>query len=493
LGSRSGSNACRFSFDGSNRGLVDRLFAAGIVTLNLKRCLALVSIVAVVAWLGYGVMQTQREQDQMRELNRAQRQRNADQADLSALPEPPGDMVVALSPNEDFWFVGKYEDGGGVEIPFRPGELPEKSADLTPRHDNPGFVGPDQCKACHPKQYEPFLDTAHYKTSRPVNENTIDGSFEPGSNVFQTSDPNMSFEMIRRGDQFLQRVHFFDWSFEVPMEIIMGSSKMAQTYLYWHKDGLYQHNVTHITDGNQWINSPGYIDGDAAYARPIPQRCLDCHMTYFDHRGSVNRYTPGSLILGVTCERCHGPAKDHVEYHRGHEDARKAFGIVNPANLERQIQMEICGQCHGGSRTLKGDALQFRPGDRLADHFDPPDDELDVKNSVHTSNQLNRLSQSACFQQSQMTCIDCHDPHHNERGNRKLFSSRCVSCHKNESDCGYFPREGVDFAENCIDCHMPRRPTENLRLSSIEGDVFPPLRDHYIRVDEVATEQFMNQ
>jgi hypothetical protein len=298
--------------------------------------------------------------------------------------------------------------------------------------------------------------------------------------------------MIHRGDEFLQRVHFFDWSFEVPMEIIMGSSKMAQTYLYWHNDGLYQHNVTHITDGNQWINSPGYIDGDAAYARPIPQRCLECHMTYFDFRGKKNRYTPGSLILGVTCERCHGPAKEHVDFHRENGGVREAVGITNPAHLERQVQMEICGQCHGGSRALKGDALSFRPGDRLEEHYDPPDDELDAKNSVHTSNQLNRLSQSLCFEQSQMTCVDCHDPHHNERGNRKLFSSRCMTCHESESDCGFFPQEGVDFAENCVDCHMPRRPTQDLRLESIEGDVFPPLRDHYIRVDETASKRFMS-
>jgi hypothetical protein len=460
--------------------------------LNYKRWLALISIVTFVAWFGYDAMQTKRNDDLIRDLKKAQQQRRGNETEVSALAEPPSDMVVNLIPNANFWFVGKYEDGGGIEIPFRPGGSPEKSADVTPRHDNPGFVGPEQCQECHREKYQSFLATAHYKTSRPVNETTIDGSFEPGSNAFQTSDPNMSFEMIRKGDEFRQCVHFFDWSFEVPMEIIMGSSKMAQTYLYWHKDGLYQHNVTHITDGNQWINSPGYIDGDAAYARPIPQRCLDCHMTYFDFRGKTNRYTPGSLILGVTCERCHGPAKEHVDYHREHEEAREAVGITHPGDLERQIQMEVCGQCHGGSGTLKGEALRFRPGDRLDDHYHPPDDELDVKNSVHTSNQLNRLSQSVCFQQSQMTCIDCHDPHHNERGNRKLFSKRCMTCHESESDCGFFPHDGVDFAENCVDCHMPRRPTEKLRLRSVEGDVFPPLRDHHIRVDEMATRRFMS-
>jgi len=464
--------------------------------LNYKRGLAFIVIVAVVGWFGYSMTQSERDDELFRDLVKSQQQRKSSEAESSALLEttkvtaPPNDMVVNLIPG-NVWFVGKFENGGGVEIPFRPGESPQKTDDVTPHHENPGFVGPEQCQECHREKYQSFLSTGHYKTCRPVNESTIDGIFEPGGNRFQTSDPNVSFEMIRRGDEFLQRAHFFDWSFEVPMEIIMGSSKMAQTYLYWHKDGLYQHNVTHITDGDQWINSPGYIDGDAAYARPIPQRCLDCHMTYFDFRGNTNRYTPGSMIMGVTCERCHGPAKDHVDFHRENQDAREAVGITNPADLERQLQMDICGQCHGGSRELKGDALSFRPGDPLEDHYYPPDEEADAKNSVHTSNQLNRLSQSECFLQSQMTCIDCHDPHHNERGNEVLFSSRCMKCHESESDCGYFPHEGVNFAENCIDCHMPRRATEDLRLKSVQGDVFPPLRDHYIRVDETATERFL--
>ncbi|MCD0459061.1 cytochrome c family protein [Roseiconus lacunae] len=461
--------------------------------MNSKRWAALSLVVIAVGWFAYDAIERKRDDEHVRELMSAQRQRRSvEQAKPSTPTKPPSDMVVSLIPG-NVWFVGKYEDGGGIEIPFPPGESPVKSSDETPKHDNPGFVGPDQCRECHQDKYESFLQTAHFKTSRPVNENTIDGKFEPGTNTFQTSDPNMSFEMIREDDEFLQRVKFFDWSFEVPMEIIMGSSKMAQTYLYWHKDRLYQHNVTHITDGDQWINSPGYIDGDAAYARPIPQRCLECHLTYFDYRGNNNQYTPGSLILGVTCERCHGPGQEHVNHHREHKGDREANAIINPAALDRQVQMDICGQCHGGTREMKGDALSFRPGDRLADHYDPPDDEADVKNSVHTSNQLNRLAQSKCFQQSMMTCIDCHDPHHNERGDRALFSSRCMNCHENESDCGHFPQEGITFAENCIDCHMPQRPTEKLRLKSVDGDVFPPLRDHFIRADQLATERFMQE
>lgn len=466
--------------------------------MNYKRWIALLTAVAVAAWLIFDAIETNRLDNEARQVQEARE--NARQADppppsvatrAAKSTLPPPDLLVAKVEEENIWFVGKFENGGGVEIPFRPGMSPRVSDDHTPKNENPGFVGPEQCKECHAAQYESFLSTAHYKTSRPVDSTTIDGNFEAGSNVFRSSDPNVHFEMIKDGDQFLQRAHFFNWGFDVPMEIICGSSKMAQTYLYWHKDGLYQHNVTHITDGDQWINSPGYVDGDAAYARPVPERCLDCHMTYFDYRGDPNHFTPNSLILGVTCERCHGPGAEHVTYHQTNPDITDAHAIANPKKLDRQVQMEVCGQCHSGSRSLKGPALRFRPGDHLDDFYHPPNDVNDAKNSVHTSNQLTRLSESQCFKESEMTCVDCHNPHDNERGRTKLFSQRCMACHESESDCGFHPQEGIDFANNCIDCHMPSRPTEDLRLQSVDGDVFPPLRDHLIQVDQRATQEFL--
>ncbi|MCC9602449.1 C cytochrome precursor [Stieleria sp. JC731] len=457
--------------------------------MNSKRLLLILPLLAFLAWVGFNAYQAKQADDQFQQIRKARTFDVPSQQNPSTAP--PADLVVAKIPTDNIWFVGKHEDGGGVEIPFKPGESPKVSAHRANKNTNPGFVGPQQCKECHAEIYQTFVQTAHALTTRPVTADTIDGSFSPGSNTVQSSDPNLRFEMVNRDNEFLQRVHFHNWTFEVPMQIIVGSSKMAQTYLYWHGDGLYQHNITHITDGNQWINSPGYIDGDAAYARPVPERCLDCHMTYFDFRAPPNHYTPEDVIYGVTCERCHGPAAEHVAFHQSSPNATTGESIVNPGSLERELSMQICGQCHGGSRQLKSAGLSFRPGDQLDDHYQPLDEEENAKNSVHTSNQQMRLSQSRCFIETEMSCIDCHDPHHNERGDAKLFSERCMTCHQDESDCQFDAPDGIRLSENCVDCHMPRRATKKLRLQSIEGDVFPPLRDHFIRVDKQATDEFL--
>jgi len=51
---------------------------------------------------------------------------------------------------------------------------------------------------------------------------------------------------------------------------------------------------------------------------------------------------------------------------------------------------------------------------------------------------------------------------------------------------------GERLSENCIDCHMPRRATD-LRFESAEGTIFPPLPDHYIRVDQKATDEYLRR
>ena len=52
---------------------------------------------------------------------------------------------------------------------------------------------------------------------------------------------------------------------------------------------------------------------------------------------------------------------------------------------------------------------------------------------------------------------------------------------------------GGRLAENCIDCHMPVRASKNLQVETDKGNIFPPLRDHFIRVDQEATTEFLER
>ncbi|TWU05072.1 multiheme c-type cytochrome [Stieleria varia] len=421
----------------------------------------------------------------------------ADEPDWAALEAAgkgvPVPKVLDVRPGEGgmFWFVGYPGEPFGIEIPFGAGRFRTPPAEQEPVHENPGFLGANVCAECHQEKHDSFIHTAHHRTSRLPETEAFGGSFEEGKNVLSTKSPQVAFKMVERDGKFYQRVSYYGWQFEVPMDIIVGSGKLGESYLYWHEDGLYQANVSYAETADGWINSPGYLDGDANYSRSIGSRCVECHFTYADSRGEGNQFTESSFILGVSCERCHGTGEKHVEFHRQNKDEKKGQHISVPTQLSRQGQLDLCGQCHSTVTPAKGEPFAFQPGDRFEDRFEAPDPN-EAGNSVHTSNQVARLSLSKCFQETEMACADCHDPHKHERGNKRLFSERCMKCHE-VSECGMNdqPVDGLDLAANCVDCHVPVKESERMRMELGSESVFPPLRDHFIRVDRAATKEYL--
>lgn len=99
----------------------------------------------------------------------------------------------------------------------------------------------------------------------------------------------------------------------------------------------------------------GYVDGTARFDRGIIPRCLECHAACFDSKfpsAASNVYNTANFVLGISCERCHGPGRAHVQAQE-HGTAAKAMqaagmSIVNPAKLSSRRRAEICRQCHGG-------------------------------------------------------------------------------------------------------------------------------------------------
>ena len=356
----------------------------------------------------------------------------------------------------------------------------------------PGYVGDQKCLSCHPKQKE-FPRTAHHLTSRPATRETIAGSFATGKNVLKTPEPELQYRMEARSDGLFQTgvlgIPPDTVSLSQRFDLVIGSGRKGQTYLYWGKgadessaaDRLFQLPVSYWTSINDWVNSPGYGDRIIDFSRPVLPRCLECHASYFEtvaDPAAPNRYRKTSYVLGVTCERCHGPGAQHSALNAD-PSAKSVEAIVNPAKLPRDRQLALCSLCHGGVGVSKTPVFSFAVGNALNDHLQlespKPDDPLDVH-----GNQVALLERSKCFQQSNMTCSTCHDVHLPQR-DVKDFSARCLTCHQVQS-CGLFPRRGRTLAGKCVDCHLPNQ-TSNVIFSTHAGTrITPKVRNHWIKV-----------
>jgi predicted CXXCH cytochrome family protein len=105
------------------------------------------------------------------------------------------------------------------------------------------------------------------------------------------------------------------------------------------------------------------------------------------------------------------------------------------------------------------------PGEPLGDHvlhFDhAPGSDRDDKFEINSAGY--RLRKSACFQQSEMTCVTCHDPHDAPRGEEavKRYTAICQSCHTDVHPRGAPRVAGATANATCIDCHMPKRRAED--------------------------------
>ena len=318
------------------------------------------------------------------------------------------------------------------------------------------FVGEDVCQACHSRIAETYLSTNHHLTSQLPSKESIAGKFTRRREYSKDAGSRSALPHGGPAERFLRNgecsgSHRTRKTRSERIDFVTGSGEKGQTYLYWRGNRLFQLPVSYWTELHEWVNSPGFIDGTADFARPIVPRCLECHATYFATVGSAtaeNVYRKSGYVLGISCERCHGAGREHVERERACEKAEMSpqrlkpprngsdngttevvpsqittdngtgesvpSRIVNPAGLLRDRQVEVCAQCHGGIGESVKPAFSYVPGQPLENYIRLQRPDADAAVDVH-GNQVALTQKSRCYQNSQMSCTTCHEVYAPER------------------------------------------------------------------------------
>ena len=352
------------------------------------------------------------------------------------------------------------------------------------------YAGSLTCTKCHKDICSDFVHTAHHLTSQPASKKYILGSFIKGKNTFAFSNGEV-VAMEEKKDSFYQVLyeHGLEQKRE-PIDIVVGSGTMGQSFLYWKNNSLFQLPITYFTAAAEWSNSPGFPD-KAVYNRDITVRCLECHSTFVKAFSAAGRqpdeFSHQQILYGVDCEKCHGPAARHVAFQLQHPADTTGKFITNPAKLSRQQNLDVCALCHGGRLQKTKPSFSFAAGDTLTRFF-KIDTEIPNPNSVDVhGNQYGLLRSSKCFRMSNtMTCNTCHNTHRNEKGKTALFSQRCMTCHTaaHGNFCTLTDSLGSVIKTNCIDCHMPLNPSRAIAvyLPGKDAPTAALVRSHYIQI-----------
>ena len=228
--------------------------------------------------------------------------------------------------------------------------------------------------------------------------------------------------------------------------------------------------------------------------------CAECHSTDlkkgFDL--ATDTFTTTWKEIDVSCEACHGPGSQHVEwakatagkrsnYDNGHmglqvrlTDPGRGTWLISPETgngqrlappVETQ-ELDTCARCHS-RRSLVSEDYEFgRPiGDthRLA---------LLEEGLYHADGQIleevyvfGSYLQSKMYQQG-VTCTDCHDAHTAQLhfpGDAVCFRCHAQAKYASKEHHFHQPETAGSF---CVDCHMP--PKNYM--------VVDPRHDHSLRV-----------
>lgn len=381
---------------------------------------------------------------------------------------------------------------------------------LSPKSNDPrgnNYAGSAKCMQCHKEIYDDYLHTSHFTSTRLAGINTIHGDFTPGHNVYSFGK-DLKVVMEKHKDGLYQVAYFKGKQINsARFDLVFGSVK-AESYLYWKDNELFQLPISYFDGLHDWTDSPGFDTLNANYTRLIGDRCFQCHASYISRLPSnatsishpVIKYDKASLILGVDCERCHGPGADHVNFQLSHPDDKKAHFITSYASLSRARKLDMCAVCHSGNKEMMvRNTFFFKPGDTLSNfketdlyqHAVTDSSKLDVH-----GNQYQLLSSSKCFIKSNMDCATCHNVHANQRQDMALFSQKCMDCHKTATHnfCPVAQQIGGVIKNNCIDCHMPARSSNVIAVqTSGKGRAVPYfVRTHHIAIYPDATQAVLN-
>lgn len=360
------------------------------------------------------------------------------------------------------------------------------------------FAGSEKCASCHKEIYAQHLSSFHHLTSMPANRQTIKGDFD-SANRFDIND-HIFIAAEKKKDSFYQTAYSYGTPrLSRPFNIVVGSGKRGQTSIYWFQNYLFELPLSYFTETNEWTLSPGYSI-KAGFDRPITSRCLECHSTYFEEKtnkdSKADEFSKTNYILGVECEKCHGSGLQHIAFHEKNPAETTGHAIFNPAKGSRQQMLDLCRLCHGGSLLKSEPSFSFQAGDKLFDHFRQDTTKPVSRMDVH-GNQYGLLAASKCFNNSEMTCLTCHDTHKNQSQEAAQFYVKCETCHKDalHNTCKLAPTVSpAVLRANCISCHMPEQASWAIMVIR-KGASVPTsahMRSHYIGVYKDISDKILS-
>ena len=332
------------------------------------------------------------------------------------------------------------------------------------------YVGSSSCERCHAKEHTAWKDSLHIKMTKPVAEATILGDFRDGT-TFAGHDRAYTFG--RKDGKPFVTVKFGQAPPETfTVDYTLGA-KRYQGYLSRLPDGsIYVLPAFWHVEHKRWIDWKEITpipDGAHSIRQIWNANCFNCHATNLAQGYDVaaKRYNSSWTEMGIGCEACHGPGREHnvlMESWEKNPALKPAYDtsdknrnlsdtlkILSTRSSDPKRTFDTCAYCHGNKTNV---FVGFEAGDRYTDFAIPfllstPIPANDFQGEFWPDGRPNRfnrpqaLTMSGCFQAGAISCASCHQSH-----GSKFEASLKVDIH-----------DGRKGDELCTQCHSSPKPS----------------------------------
>lgn len=353
----------------------------------------------------------------------------------------------------------------------------------------PFFTGRASCIECHKKEDDLWAGSHHDLAMDTAVATTVLGNFDN----YEYRHNGQTHRMFRKDGKFYVNTNGPDGKFgDFQIVYTFGYTPLQQYLVPFEGGRLQCLPIAWDTDRKRWFHL-----GDTVYsgqnikpdnwlywtnqAQNWNGMCADCHSTNLrkNYDPESNTFRTTWSEIDVSCEACHGPASDHLEWAKLPEGARPADVntglLIRTRNLDNKELLNVCARCHS-RRSIMGD--YDNNNDDLLNYMIP---QLITTPIYHADGQiLDEDYEYASFTQSRMfekgiKCSDCHDSHSVKT--LKPDNQLCLKCHRPDiydSPSHHFHKMPVVGAapalvnrgepeykqgtgSQCVNCHMVGR------------------------------------
>lgn len=339
--------------------------------------------------------------------------------------------------------------------------LNSESAAGEPMESNT-FVGDASCQTCHTKETADWKASDHFKAMLPATDSTVLGDF---NNATLTADGVTSTFYRKDGDFYINTKELDGTVRDYKVLYIFGHYPLQQYLVAFPGGRMQVPRASWDSKDKKWFHQyegqkiqPGDWLHWSQSAQTWNTMCATCHSTnlkknYFMEADSF--HTTWSSI-NVSCESCHGPGKQHVDFvsSSAYKKGDKPIDTYIRSTRGQFEQLNTCTPCHA----LKADISQelMGTGELLDDHIPQiptteqfyADGQIDGEVYIYTSFMQSKMKHNG------VTCSNCHNPHSGKR----LFANNqlCTQCHSKTYDNPSHTFHAVGtVASDCVSCHMP--------------------------------------